>query len=75
MADRLVDPIFIRDGKVSTAVGITSALDLALPATTSLPLPGIATRYGFAPAETLRLAFVGRYGIPPPHYRARHGTA
>ena len=41
-----------------------------LVAGTSLPLPRIAARCGFGSAETLRLAFVRRYGIPPARYRA-----
>lgn len=43
-----------------------------LPATTSLPLPRVAARCGFGSAETLRQAFVSRYGIPPSQYRAAH---
>lgn len=46
-----------------------------LVATTSLPLPGVAARCGFGSAETLRQAFVSRYGIAPSHYRALHGSA
>jgi transcriptional regulator GlxA family with amidase domain len=41
---------------------------------TSLPLPRIAVRCGFGSVETLRLAFVRRYGIPPARYRALHGA-
>jgi transcriptional regulator GlxA family with amidase domain len=41
-----------------------------LVATTSLPLASIAERCGFGSAETLRQAFVSRYGVPPSHYRA-----
>ena len=41
-----------------------------LVADTSLPLPRIAARCGFGSAETLRLTFVRRYGIPPARYRA-----
>lgn len=37
---------------------------------TRLPLAGVAARCGFGSAETLRQAFVGRYGIPPSRYRA-----
>ncbi|MFC4011467.1 GlxA family transcriptional regulator [Nonomuraea purpurea] len=40
-----------------------------LLASTSLPLPAIAVRCGFGTAETLRQAFVDRYGIPPSRYR------
>ena len=40
-----------------------------LLASTSLPMAAIATRCGFGTAETLRQAFVDRYGIPPSRYR------
>ncbi|MEV4628176.1 helix-turn-helix domain-containing protein [Micromonospora sp. NPDC049523] len=43
--------------------------------TTSLPLPSVAARCGFGSAETLRVAFVRRYGIPPSRYRDVHGGA
>ncbi|MFC0436334.1 GlxA family transcriptional regulator [Kutzneria buriramensis] len=36
---------------------------------TPLPLAAIARRCGFGSAETLRQAFVGRYGIAPSRYR------
>ncbi|MFF0862886.1 GlxA family transcriptional regulator [Nonomuraea sp. NPDC003560] len=36
---------------------------------TSLPMSAIAVRCGFGTAETLRQAFVDRYGIPPSRYR------
>jgi transcriptional regulator GlxA family with amidase domain len=41
-----------------------------LVATTVLPLPAVAARCGFGSAETLRQAFVQRYGVPPSRYRA-----
>ena len=44
-----------------------------LLATTSLAMPRVAARCGFGSAETLRQAFVSRYGIPPSQYRAAHG--
>ncbi|SEM77662.1 GlxA family transcriptional regulator [Nonomuraea pusilla] len=40
-----------------------------LLATTSLPMAAVAARCGFGTAETLRQAFVDRYGIPPSRYR------
>ncbi|WP_084772726.1 GlxA family transcriptional regulator [Nonomuraea candida] len=40
-----------------------------LLAATSLPLPAVAARCGFGTAETLRQAFIDRYGIPPSRYR------
>ncbi|HEY7486052.1 MAG TPA: helix-turn-helix domain-containing protein [Streptosporangiaceae bacterium] len=43
-----------------------------LLATTSLPVASVARRCGFGTAETLRQAFVDRYGIPPSRYRAGH---
>ncbi|WP_265737420.1 helix-turn-helix domain-containing protein [Actinacidiphila glaucinigra] len=41
-----------------------------LPASTALPLAGVATRCGFGSTETLRQAFTNRYGISPSRYRA-----
>jgi transcriptional regulator GlxA family with amidase domain len=41
-----------------------------LAGSTALSLPAIATRCGFGSAETLRQAFVQRYGMPPSRYRA-----
>ncbi|WP_067482109.1 GlxA family transcriptional regulator [Actinomadura hibisca] len=41
---------------------------------TTLPLGAVATRCGFGTAETLRQAFVARYGVPPSHYRATHSS-
>jgi transcriptional regulator GlxA family with amidase domain len=43
-----------------------------LLATTSLPVASVANRCGFGSAETLRQAFVDRYGTPPSRYRANH---
>lgn len=40
-----------------------------LLASTSLPMATIASRCGFGTAETLRQAFVDRYGLPPSRYR------
>ncbi|SDY96418.1 Transcriptional regulator GlxA family, contains an amidase domain and an AraC-type DNA-binding HTH domain [Micromonospora pattaloongensis] len=55
---------FIRHARTAAAA--------RLLATTSLPLPGVAARCGFGSAETLRLAFLARYGIPPSRYRSVH---
>ncbi|MGH8905194.1 MAG: GlxA family transcriptional regulator [Egibacteraceae bacterium] len=41
-----------------------------LLASTSLPVASVATRCGFGSAETLRQAFVDRYGTPPARFRA-----
>ena len=48
----------------------TEAAAAHLLASTSLPLAAVAVRCGFGSAETLRQAFVSRYGIPPSRYRA-----
>lgn len=40
-----------------------------LLASTSLPMATVAGRCGFGTAETLRQAFIDRYGVPPSHYR------
>ncbi|MEO3812100.1 DJ-1/PfpI family protein [Sphaerisporangium sp. B11E5] len=45
-----------------------------LLASTSLPMAAIASRCGFGTAETLRQAFVDRYGIPPSRYRLAQTT-
>jgi transcriptional regulator GlxA family with amidase domain len=41
-----------------------------LLASTELPVASVAARCGFGTAETLRQAFVGRYGISPTRFRA-----
>lgn len=41
--------------------------------TTRLPVATVATRCGFGSAETLRQAFLNRYGIPPSRFRAAIG--
>ncbi|MFD1539191.1 GlxA family transcriptional regulator [Nonomuraea guangzhouensis] len=46
-----------------------------LLASTSLPMAGVAARCGFGTAETLRQAFVDRYGIPPSRYRLTQRSA
>jgi transcriptional regulator GlxA family with amidase domain len=58
---------FVRNARTAAAAHLVL--------TTSLPLPGVATRCGFGSAETLRLAFVRRYGIPPSRYRAVHHSS
>ncbi|MBG0826684.1 DJ-1/PfpI family protein [Planomonospora sp. ID67723] len=42
---------------------------------TSLPMAAVAARCGFGTAETLRQAFVDRYGIPPSRYRLAQASA
>ncbi|GAA2433238.1 DJ-1/PfpI family protein [Actinomadura vinacea] len=58
---------FVREVRVAAAAHLVVS--------TSLPLADVAARCGLASAETLRLAFVRRYGIPPSQYRARHRSA
>jgi transcriptional regulator GlxA family with amidase domain len=55
---------FVRNARVEAAAHLV--------ADTSLPMRSVAARCGFGSAETLRQAFVSRYGIPPSHYRATH---
>ncbi|GAA0424309.1 AraC family transcriptional regulator [Acrocarpospora corrugata] len=52
---------FVRQARTEAAAHLLAA--------TSLPLASIAARCGFGTAETLRQAFLGRYGIPPSRYR------
>ncbi|MDR2986019.1 MAG: GlxA family transcriptional regulator [Nocardiopsaceae bacterium] len=42
---------------------------------TDLPMSGVARRTGFGSAETLRQAFVARYGVSPRDFRNRHARA
>ncbi|MEV4087519.1 helix-turn-helix domain-containing protein, partial [Nonomuraea fuscirosea] len=46
-----------------------------LLASTSLPMAAVAMRCGFGTAETLRQAFIDRYGIPPSRYRLAQAPA
>ncbi|MFI6513439.1 GlxA family transcriptional regulator [Streptosporangium sp. NPDC050855] len=55
---------FVRHARIEAAAHLVSS--------TSLPMPRVAARCGFGTAETLRQAFVDRYGIPPSRYRAIH---
>ncbi|MFF5260953.1 GlxA family transcriptional regulator [Actinomadura viridis] len=41
---------------------------------TTLPMTGVASRCGFGTVETLRQAFVARYGTPPSRYRATQSS-
>jgi transcriptional regulator GlxA family with amidase domain len=43
-----------------------------LLAGTRVPMTTVARRCGFASAESLRQAFVARFGIPPSRFRAAH---
>ena len=58
---------FVRNARTEAAAHLL--------ASTSLPVPGVAARCGFGSAETLRQAFVSRYGIPPSRYRATQSSA
>ena len=42
--------------------------------TTTHPIASVARRCGFGSAQTLRQAFVDRYGIAPSRYRANHSV-
>ncbi|MEV5950164.1 DJ-1/PfpI family protein [Streptomyces sp. NPDC051993] len=58
---------FVRDARTEAAAHLLTS--------TSLPVASVATQCGFGTAETLRQAFVSRYGTPPSHYRASHSTS
>ncbi|MFD7137857.1 GlxA family transcriptional regulator [Streptomyces sp. NPDC059894] len=58
---------FVRQVRIAAAAHLLT--------TTSLPLPRIAARCGFGSAETLRLAFQSRYGIPPSRYRTAYASS
>ncbi|MDQ1015180.1 GlxA family transcriptional regulator [Streptomyces afghaniensis] len=58
---------FVRDARTEAAAHLL--------ASTSLPVAGVAARCGFKTAETLRQAFVSRYGTPPSRYRATHSSS
>ena len=53
---------FVRHARTEAAAHLLAA--------TGLPVASVAKRCGFGTAETLRQAFVDRYGIPPSRYRA-----
>lgn len=53
---------FVRQARTEAAANLL--------ASTTLPIAAVASRCGFGSAETLRQAFVARYGIPPSRYRA-----
>ncbi|WP_449341709.1 GlxA family transcriptional regulator [Streptacidiphilus cavernicola] len=56
---------FVRDARTEAAAHLLTS--------TSLTVASVAAQCGFGTAETLRQAFVGRYGTPPSRYRAAHG--
>ncbi|MEU2954883.1 GlxA family transcriptional regulator [Streptomyces xanthochromogenes] len=57
---------YVRDARTEAAAHLLTS--------TSLPVAGVAAQCGFRTAETLRQAFVSRYGTPPSRYRATQGT-
>ncbi|MFF8732853.1 helix-turn-helix domain-containing protein [Streptomyces sp. NPDC015171] len=57
---------FVRDARIEAAA--------YLLASTSIPVASVAAQCGFTTAETLRQAFVSRYGTPPSRYRATQST-
>ncbi|MGK5553542.1 GlxA family transcriptional regulator [Actinomadura kijaniata] len=57
---------FVRRARVEAAAHLLVS--------TTLPLAAVASRCGFGTAETLRQAFVARYGVPPSRYRATHSS-
>ncbi|MEW9527316.1 GlxA family transcriptional regulator [Microbispora sp. NPDC049125] len=58
---------FVRRARVEAAAHLLTS--------TSLPLAAVAARCGFGTAETLRQAFVDRYGVPPSRYRSTQASA
>ncbi|MFF8592820.1 GlxA family transcriptional regulator [Streptomyces sp. NPDC015220] len=57
---------FVRDARTEAAAHLL--------ASTSIPVASVAAQCGFRTAETLRQAFVSRYGTPPSRYRATQST-
>lgn len=53
---------FVRDARTEAAAHLLTS--------TSIPVASVAAQCGFGTAETLRQAFVSRYGTPPSRYRA-----
>jgi transcriptional regulator GlxA family with amidase domain len=63
-ATGLLDGRYVRDVRTAAAAHLLLS--------TALPLPEVAARCGFGSSETLRSAFLQRYGIAPSRYRAVH---
>ncbi len=57
---------FVRDARTAAAAHLLTS--------TSLPVASVAARCGYNTAETLRQAFVSRYGTSPSRYRATQST-
>lgn len=58
---------FIRDARTEAAANLLSSTDL--------PLARVAARCGFGTAETLRQAFVDKYGVSPSQFRKTQSRA
>lgn len=72
VSERHLTRLFLRElgltpGRYVRRARVEAAAHLL--ASTSLPMAAVASRCGFGTAETLRQAFVDRYGIPPSRYR------
>ncbi|MFC9971018.1 GlxA family transcriptional regulator [Spirillospora sp. NPDC127200] len=73
VSTRHLSRIFLADLGMTAARFVRQARTEAaahLLATTSLPMSSVAARCGFSSAETLRQAFLKRYGITPSHHRS-----
>ncbi|MFE9534930.1 GlxA family transcriptional regulator [Streptomyces sp. NPDC006691] len=57
---------YVRDARTEAAAHLLTS--------TSLSVASVAAQCGFKTAETLRQAFVSRYGTPPSRYRATQST-
>jgi transcriptional regulator GlxA family with amidase domain len=53
---------YVRDARTEAAAHLLVA--------TGLPLTAVARRCGFGSTESLRQAFLDRYGVPPSRFRA-----
>ncbi|MFG1945338.1 GlxA family transcriptional regulator [Nonomuraea sp. NPDC048826] len=78
VSDRHLTRLFLKHAGLTPGRFIRHARTEAaahLLASTSLPVAVVAARCGFGTAETLRQAFVDRYGVPPSHYRMTQSSA
>jgi transcriptional regulator GlxA family with amidase domain len=78
VSERHLTRLFLRDlgqtpGRYVRRARTEAAAHLL--ASTSLPMAAVAARCGFGTAETLRQAFVDRYGIAPSRYRLAQASA
>ena len=65
------DPIFIREGRVSTSAGVTSGIDLALALVEEDLGSAAARRAGFGTLRTLQRSFQRVLSVAPHEYRER----